>query len=93
MQGKSRLPPAARHDFFCHLPTDRVGILISVSTVGIAACKTVRFAGGEIVSAPASEFRPATVAEIQQRHRAAASVRPLVLSSLPVAQHGGLPAS
>jgi hypothetical protein len=36
-------------------------------------------AGGEIVSGPAREFRPATVAEIQKRHRAAASVRSLAL--------------
>lgn len=79
MRGKFHIPPAARHEFVLHVPTGRVGTLISVSTVGVETCKTVRLAGGEIVSGPAREFRPATVAEIQKRHRAAASVRSLAL--------------
>ena len=90
MGGKFQMPPSGHHEFVLHVPTDRVGSVISLTTVGGETCKTVRFAGGEIISAPAREFRPATSQEIEVRHRLAASLRPLVLPAVSTARlsHG-----
>jgi hypothetical protein len=68
-----------RREFVLHLPTDRVGIVIEIWRSGAESCQTIRLAGGEMVCAPSGDFRPATVMEIDKRHRAAAWQRPLVL--------------
>ena len=70
---------AMRREFVLHLPTEQVGIVIEIWRSGVESCQTVRLAGGEMVCAPTGDFRPATVMEIDKRHRAAASQRPLIL--------------
>lgn len=76
---KLRVEPALHREFVLHLPTDRVGIVIATRLSGGERCQTVRLAGGEMVSAPTRDFRPATIIEIDKRHRAAAWQRPLTL--------------
>ena len=69
------LPP----EFVFHVPSGAVGIVMGISAVRGETQKTIRLAGGEIVSAPSKEFRPATEAEVESRHLAAATVRPFAL--------------
>lgn len=90
MSEKLRVEPAVRREFVLHLPTDRVGIVTAIGQSGAESCQTVRLAGGDLVTAPVGDFRPATIMEIEKHHRAAAWQRPL---TLPVAagfhQHAG----
>ncbi|MGD0615680.1 MAG: hypothetical protein ABSA69_09600 [Verrucomicrobiota bacterium] len=99
MRRTSPIQPVACSEFLFHIATDQVGVVASVCTSGMETLKTIRLAGGELLSAPAGEFRPATDGEVQARHRVAASIRPLVLPALPAVQsrarsrlHGGWPA-
>lgn len=75
--------PSLQPEFVFHVPTNAVGIVIGISAARGETHKTIRLAGGETVSAPAKEFRPATEAEVESRHLAAATVRPFALPVVP----------
>jgi len=86
MLRESQNQPDAHPEFVMHIPTGRVGRVVTGGAVSSEGSTTVRLAGGELTSAPAQEFRPATGPEIHKHHRAAASVRPLILPDLPLTQ-------
>jgi hypothetical protein len=86
MRRISHIQAVARSEFVLHITTEQVGVVTCVCTAGIETYKTIRLAEGELLTAPAREFRPATAEEIERRHRAAAALRSLALPALPAAQ-------
>src|SRR5205809_2122733 len=86
MTRNSRSRSTAHREFVVHTPTDRVGSVVRDRPVEARGFTTVRLAGGELESAPADEFRPATDPEIERHHRVAALVRPVALPTLPEIQ-------
>jgi len=77
MRHSSPVQPLVSSEFVLHLRTDQVGVVTKVCKTGIVTYKTIRLAEGELLAAPAGEFRPATDNEIKKRHRVAATIRPL----------------
>ena len=87
MRRTSRIAREVFSEFLFHATTARVGVVVAVQDSGTGEYKTVRLADGELLTAAAGEFRPATDAEVQARHRVAAAMRPLLLPALPAARH------
>jgi hypothetical protein len=78
--------PGEPHEFVFHLPSGKIGMVTALTTLETESRLTVRLAEGNLMSAPATEFRPATHDEIEKRHQSEALVRPLLVQSpLPTA--------
>jgi hypothetical protein len=67
-------------EFAVHIPSGQVGALTLARTLKSTPHLTVRLAAGNLMTAPASEFRPATESEIGRHHADAALNRPLDIS-------------
>ena len=84
MPRHSKSQAAPRHQFLLHKTSGRVGLLTGVRLVNGKTQKTIRLAGGELLTAPTSAFRLATESEIERRHSLAASIKPFAIPSLPM---------
>jgi len=83
MRRTSHIDIAAFSEFALHTTTGQVGVVIAKKAAGTEGHRTIRLADGQLLTAPAGEFRSDTEAEVQSRHRVAAAIRPLALPSLP----------
>ncbi len=79
MRGEPEQFSTAESEFLVHKATNSVGLVKQTQSGGDNRRKTIESAEGEQIAGPAEEFRPATMLEIEEYHRAAAMVRPFVL--------------
>jgi hypothetical protein len=78
--------PGEPHEVVVHVPSGKIGMVTALMTLETESRLTVRLAEGNLMSAPAAEFRPATEVEIEKRHQSEAMTRPLqVRPPLPAA--------
>ena len=70
--------------FLVHEPSQVVGLLLRSQLAGVEQTNTIELAGGDQMTAPANEFRAASLLEIEEFHRAAALVHPFTVAPVEV---------